>query len=87
MITPHQHIDGKFALFIERERKSMNITQTKLAERSGINRSTISMMFKCKGEPRLDHAIKLLNGIGKSFNDFEQFISEDTNGTNSMPEV
>jgi transcriptional regulator with XRE-family HTH domain len=76
MIIQHLPIDGKFAIFIERERKALNITQTKLAERAGINRSTISMMFKHKAEPRLDHAIKLLNGVGKSFNDFEQYVQE-----------
>lgn len=68
-------IDGRFALYVKLMRAEQGMDKSRLARASGISRTTISMMEIKESNPTIDNAWKMLNGLGKTFQDFETFLN------------
>lgn len=68
---------GLFSIYIKATREEIKLTRGQLAERSGVKRTTIVMLETKYHDPNVTNAMKLLNGLGKTFSDFEEYATEE----------
>lgn len=73
---------GDFARWVKIQRAELGINKTTLAKQSGLNRTTIVEMEKQERDPTVTNAVKIIQGLGKTFQDFEQFLEGGNHVTN-----
>lgn len=59
-------LSGEFGKELRRAREEVGITQDELAKRSGLHRTSISLLELGKREPRLETIFRLAKGLGMS---------------------
>lgn len=69
-------IKNSFADFVMIKRKQLNISQGELAGKTGVKRSTISMIEAKKNGMNFDSAVMILNGLGVGLAEFDNYLKE-----------
>ncbi|NLB63348.1 MAG: helix-turn-helix transcriptional regulator [Fibrobacter sp.] len=61
--NPTRHLQEALALTVIQCRQNLDISQEKLAEKTGFSRVYISLLERCKRKPGLDSVFRLCQGL------------------------